>query len=87
MVNSRVEVEEQPLLASPTSSADLADVLERERREQDESEMENPWPATFERSMALLADPLVSPALISYATETMHVVRPPLKTVVRVILL
>eukprot|EP00593_Proboscia_inermis_P003476 CAMPEP_0171310854 /NCGR_PEP_ID=MMETSP0816-20121228/21044_1 /TAXON_ID=420281 /ORGANISM="Proboscia inermis, Strain CCAP1064/1" /LENGTH=611 /DNA_ID=CAMNT_0011795219 /DNA_START=66 /DNA_END=1901 /DNA_ORIENTATION=+ len=81
MMNSRAEVEEQPLLASPTSSTDLADVLERERREQDESEMENPWPATFERSMTLLADPLVSPALVSYATETMHVARPPLKTV------
>ena len=44
--------------------------------EEEEGEISKPWPATFERSAEILAQPIVGRDLVVKATESMHILSP-----------
>jgi len=91
-MSNGADIERQPLvnpapehaygasdLTSDTIEA-LDNELDEARKQQVENEMSNPWPATFERSAMLLATNQATPALVTFASESMHVL-PPTKIV------
>lgn len=44
--------------------------------QQNEEEIKNPWPATFQRSVAILSKPILDKELVAFASESIHILPP-----------
>jgi len=65
--------------ASPSGTPPaVAAAVERRKaaEQQNEHEMNNPWPATFERSVTILSQPILDRGLVAFASESLHILPP-----------